>query len=317
MLRHQRQFSRLLEEDLHLDANEAGFVFPQLEAVQAEAVRKEYAKTVARSLVPTDHSVPSWAESWAYYEVDERGGGGPTIITHMTDELPEAAVNLTKVTAGIHTIGKGYSYSLDEVQAAVRGFNLPVEKAGACRRAMERDLDEIAAVGHDSAGLEGFITHSLIPNTTGMNGDWANATAAEILEDIYTVVTTVRLSTKGNHVATDLAVPLSSMVIIETRPVDTTNQRKIVDVVRDTFPGLTITPWTKLEDANGAAGGSGTGPLIMAFEKSLENFKLVVPMEYTEEPPEKRNLGFRVPARIKTGGVAAIRPLAANRADIA
>jgi hypothetical protein len=297
------------------DAGETAAMARQLEYVKAETYEVKYLNLQARELIPVDGSVPSGAQSFVWYSWDWVGMA--KIIANYADDLPKVQILGKEHIQGIKSLGDSYDYSIQDIRAAaMAGVNLDANKAKACRRAMENKIEQLAAKGDSAAGLPGLLNNANVPvlTATELVGDWANpaTTSAQILADLHLIANYINTVTKGTHSATTLVLPTTRYNIVATRAYSDMLPDTILQVFLRSNPFVReVRQWHFLDTADSA----GTGPRVLAYEKSPEILQLVIPQEFEQFPPQAKNLAFDVPCHARIGGVVIRYPLAMVYAD--
>lgn len=310
----------LNQMNIRLDAKATSALALELEDVRAQTYDIKYPTLKARSLVPVDTSVDPGAESVAYKQWDDYGMA--EIITNYADDLTMVDTLAEKFTSPIHSLGKGYQYSVQDLRrAAMNGSSLDQRRARAARRAIERSIDTIAAVGSAKGKLRGLINH---PNVTvltaandGTSTRWVGGRATPktsllIQKDMHTAITQIWTATKQIHEANTIALATTEYGHISQTPVGTDNQTTILRSFLQNNPHVDMVDfWYKLDTADAA----GTGPRMVTYQRDPEVMELVIPQEFEQFPPQARNLAFLVPCHARIGGVLLYYPLAVAYMD--
>lgn len=300
--------------ELRKDAKYTGALDLALEHLRAATYDIKYPTLKARSFIPVDGSVDPGAETYAYHQWDAVGIG--EIISNYSNDLSLVDAMAEKFTAPVHSIGKAFQYSIQDLRrAAMSGNQLDQKRASAARRAIELKIDDIAAVGDAKSKLKGFINNEnisvLTATTDGTATTWVrsgvNKAAAYVQADMADCVTEIENTTKGVHSPNTIALPVEEFAYIKQAPVDSTNQTSILKNFLANNPSITmIDSWYKLALADAA----GTGPRMVVYQKDPEVLELVIPQEFEQFPPQARSLSFVVPCHARCGGVAVYYPLA-------
>lgn len=299
---------------LRLDDKYTAALDQQLEFVKTQTYDILYPELKARRLLPQDTSVDPGAETISYQQWDEYGMA--EIISNYADDLPMVETLTEKFTQVVQSIGKGYQYSIQDLRrAAMSGNQLDLRRARAARRAVERKVDDIAATGDAKGKLKGFLNHPNVSVLTAANDGtstrWVQGratpkTAALIQADMHNVVNTVRSVSKEVHTANTLLLPSYEFGYLSQTPVGSDNQATVLRSFLANNPFISnIESWYKLDTADAA----GTGPRMVAYDRSPEVLELVIPQEFEQLPPQARNLAFVVPCHARVGGVVVYYPL--------
>lgn len=310
---HEEQLIQILmaQAGIRMDAGETAHLLRQLEFVKAQTFDILHAQLKARQFIPVSNEAPPGAESITYRQWDEFSMA--KIIANYADDLPLVDVAVKEFTVPVKSLGKAYQWSIQDLRrASLAGSQLDVRRARAARMAIERAIDEIAAFGRADAGLPGFLNHANVPLVAPVTGTWATATAAQILEDLNTLVQSIVETTLEVHVPDTLLLSTASFGIIAQRPVSTTTQTTILQSFLTNNPYIrNVDQWTRLNSANAA----GTGPRAVAYVRDPMVLQLEIPQEFEQFPPQSRNLSFVVPCHARIGGVQMHYPLAVAYMD--
>lgn len=117
---------------LHNDANLIGFFEKQLEQVLANTYNVLYPALKGTQLVPVDTSVPTGADSFAFFSYDQVGM--TKVIADYSDDLPDVDITGEKEVRKIKSLGNKFSYSIQEIRASqFAGVPLEQRRANASR----------------------------------------------------------------------------------------------------------------------------------------------------------------------------------------
>lgn len=301
----------------HVDANETAAFSRQLEYVKTQTFDVKYLDHKARSLIPVDGSIPNGAESFVWRAWDWHGMAA--IISNFADDLPKVDVMAAEVVQGIKSLGASYGYSVQDLRAAqMAGVQLETKRATAARRAIENQIENIAAMGNSAAGLPGFLNNANVPLLTAsgsdINGDWANplTTSQEILDDLNTIANSVVETTKHTHIPDTMVLPTSRYSKIATKPYSANDTRSVLRVFLENSPYVrNVDQWYYLDTADAAL----TGPRVVCYERSPEVLELVIPQEFEQFPPQARGLSFEINCHARIAGVSVRYPMAIVYAD--
>ena len=297
-----------------IDQNAALFMTRELEALEAEIYRFKERELVYRALIPVSNRDNPGAEAITYRMYGRVGMA--KVITDYAQDLPRADVYGTSVTQSVRSLGLSVGYNHQEIRAAMMaGVSLETEKSAAQRRGIREKEHQIAFHGDPTTGIAGFLDNPNIPTLAAPNGgggtpDWASKTAAEIMTDIRSMVSTIKNQSKGVHKPDTLLLPSTQYDIIAATPRSDLSDTTILDHILNnpkSFGLSTIEPlYTELTSA--FTGGTEDG--AVCYEKSRENFELRIPMELQTYPMQERGLELIVPGESRIGGVVVRYPLA-------
>ena len=285
------------------------FTARQLEVVRNKIYEEKLPQMNGLSLVPISSEAPEWAETIT--EKTYSSAGMAKIIANYADDLPRADVAAQERAVKVKSIGASYGYNLQELQAAVANrTDLPRVKGRAARRAVEIKMNQIALLGDEEYGLNGFINHPNLGETS-ITGSWKTQSAEKILEDLDNLYNTVVLQSKGVHQPTHLIVALSDYQTLGSKYLNNSSKTSVLEFFQKKYPNLTIQGIWELEKA-----GSGGKNLAICYEKSVDNLNLEVPKDFQQLPAQERNLELVVNCIARVGGVFLRYPLSATKAEV-
>lgn len=285
------------------------FTARQLEVVRNRTYEEKLPAMNGLSLVPMSSEAPEWAETIVERTFDTVGMA--KVIANYADDLPRADVAMTERAIKVKNIGASYGYNLQELKAAAANqTDLPASKARAARRAVEIKMNEIALLGDKEFGLNGFINHPNLGETT-ITGGWKAAKADAVLADLDNLHDTVILQSKGTHQPTHLLLALSDYQTLSSKYMDTADKVDVLTFFKRKHPNLVIQGLWELEKA-----GSGNKNLAICYEKNADNLSLETPQDFTQLPAQERNLELVVNCIARIGGVFLRYPLSATKAEV-
>lgn len=297
-----------------MDSASTFAVAKELEAIEADVLRTEYAPIRAAEILPFNTNYPAGATHITYRQVEDFGES--KIVHHAANDLTQVNVGRTEVTQKIVEFGNEYSYSLSELEAAaLMGTSLTDERLRASKDSIDRKHDKLAALGDDeSDAFKGFVNHGDVELVSAVNGSWeASATTlAQILEDIAAMTGKILKDTLDNHRPDSMALPPSIYAALADKRSSGTD-KSVLDLLRESHEFIdNIHAWHFLEDAN----AGGNGPRVVCYKKDPQVAEYRSVMAFKQEAPQARNLALVVPARGKSGGVALKRPMAVKYMDV-
>lgn len=301
------------------DAGEAALVAKALEYVFAEVYLFEYPELLALQLMDLDSSVPAGAETFSYF-MWQRVGTAKFISNYATD-FPASDAFLVRTNSPVAGVGNSYQYTIQDLRAAAAvqyGTGMPLDsiRAQAARDAHMQFIDQVAAFGDSVRGLPGFANNANVP-AVSINGAWTTTLAtvsdtnnALIVQDLTKLSMQPEQATIGLHKANTIVFPLSVKPRLmsftstyDRRPLLTTWLANQEDIKNVYF-------WNKLDAANsGAALNTGTARVI-AYKRDKRIVRLVVPLPFTQHPPQQFGLAFKVICESRIGGSMIVYPLA-------
>lgn len=294
------------------DAHETAVLTRQLDYVQAEVYRVEYADLKAEQFIPVASDVPVGAKTW-YYRVWDRVGVAK-IINDYANDFEMVNVFCREVPQGVVDLGLGYQYSIRDLESAAYG-NIPLdsELGLAVREGIEKGFDDIAAMGDASVGLPGFLNHENVPIVTLPNGDWEDSgtTSEEILEDMRYLASRPFVNTSEKHSADTMLLDTESFELVAGRAVGADLKETILSVFLKTNPHIkNVDTWTKLNTAS-ASGGRR----IMVYKRDPRVVQLQIPQRFRQLPMKEVGAMYITECLGRIGGTSWRHPMAAAYAD--
>ena len=292
----------------NLDAAESMFFARQLEHIKSTMYDVTYPELKARQFIPVDSSAGDGANLITYRQRDVAGRA--KVIADYADDAPRVNMSAKEFSQRVYDIGVSFGYSLREIRSAARlGTDLDSESLNNAREAAERELDEIAATGHASADLKGFVTHPLVSDASvanpGSGTTWAVKTSDQILTDLNEPVSTIRSATKGQESPTTILVPEEQYTLIAQKRMTDLNVT-VLDFFLSSNPFITeVLPWYRLDGA-----GESSADRMIVYKRSPDVLSLEIPREFEVLDSQQRNFEIVTNAWMATGGVIVYKPKA-------
>lgn len=300
-----------MENYFHMDAAESAFFNRQLEFIYTQTYDIKFAELKARRFIPQSNQANPGATSVTYRQFDEVGRA--RVGSHHSKMPPRVDVNGVEFNRPVREVEASYGWTVKEIKsAAMAGNNLNARRASACRRAIERELDEIAAIG---SPLNGIATGALNEASTTIDpsaGSWTAPAAADtIILEVSTMWQGIINDTLEVETADTLLLPGREWAHIATTPRSTTSDTTILDFIRKSFPDLlTIEPWHRLTTA-----GVGSVRRAMMYRRSSDVLVNEVPNDFEQLPVQAYGMSYVVNCMASTAGVAVYYPLAMRYLD--
>ncbi len=301
------------EDGSRADADDTQFLARQLEFVHNQTYDVKFPELRAREFIPVNNSVDPAADTVTYRQWEMFGAAA--VISNYADDSPRVDTLVREYTGRVVSLGDSYGFSvMDLRKSAKTGAQLETRKVNSARRAMEQTFDEIAAFGDAAHQLQGFLNQPNVPLVVLPNGNWASATALEIIEDMNFMVTGVRTLTKTVHTPDTFLLSTGLFDLVATTPVDPANGSNIsiLNLFLTNNPYIRdVDQWYRLDTAD----VDGTGPRVMTYGRMPDNMQQIIPQEFEQFPPQARNMEFVINCHARHGGVEWHYPLSAAYAD--
>jgi len=282
-----------------LDSAGQAFFARQLEHVKSKSYDVVRQDLMARNYIPVSNEAPEGTSSITYRTYDMVGAA--VIINSYADDLPRADVFGKETIIPARGIGSSFGYSRDEIlQSKMTGLPLDQRRANAVAEAFETKVDDIAWNGSAVDGLIGFLNHPNIPEIANTIGTWIGAAPDDIIEEVNTVMGTVRSTTRMKEQPQTLLVPVLVYNYISGTPRASNSDTTILQFILQNVVGLSeVAPINELTvDA-------------MLYDKNPDKLQMEMVKELEFLPAQERGLELIVPAWGKTAGTNVYYPLSA------
>ena len=301
-----------------LDAQAAlGFVVSQTTYIERQVNEIVYPDIQYPQLIPVDTSAPEWIKTVTYYSSDKVGKAD--WINGNADDIPLASTERSKFETNVHMAGIGYGYGLEEIsQAQMLGINLTADDAIAARRAYEEMVDRVALLGDSSKGFSGLFAYPGVTAGSAVTGNWATATADQILADVNTALTLQAQGTLFTSFSNSLLMPYSKFLLVATRKVNENGLESILTYLQknNVYTATTGQP-LMIRGLNGldTAGAGGTARMI-SYRRDPSVLKMHIPMPHRFLPVYQAGpIRWEVPGIFRLGGVDIRRPAEVRYTD--
>ena len=295
----------------HLDAAESAFFTRQLEFVYSRTYDIKFAELLSRRFIPTSNEANAGATSVTYQQFTEVGRA--RIGSDNSKKPPRVDINGVEFNRPVRTVEASYGWTVMEIKsAAMANRDLNPRRAAACRRAIERELDEIAAIGAPLVGIATGALNEAASTVDASAGSWtAPATPDTIIGEVGGMMEGIVDDTLGRERPDTLLMPDREWAHLATTPRSATSDTTILSFIRNAFPGLTaIEPWHRLTTA-----GAGSVRRAMMYARSPDILQQEIPNEFEQLPVQPDGMQYVVNAMASTAGTAVYYPLAIRYLD--
>lgn len=307
-----------------LDANEVAFFRDQLRVVDKTVYEFKTPGNLSRSLIPLITDVAEDANAYTYRMV--KRWGRAKFGASLGDDAPRIEFAAAERSQVIHNVTDSYGYNLLEIRRAARiGSSLDADRARAARMQIEDTIDAVLANGDAATETRGLLNQStsnfvaLYTLADGATGSktWASKTAKEILKDVQGMATQLiaNLKQHGNNTLSrfTLVVPTEQHALL-LQPIGSNSDKTLLKFIMENDPRIAeIVAWHRCDGAGAAAGG--TGDRICMYAKDSTVLGSLVPMEFSPQSPQQKNLEFVINCLARCGGVVVRYPVAMLYAD--
>lgn len=281
----------------------------QLTVLEPEVMKKDYPGKSGRLLLPVDNSGGPGAAFKKYRLMDRLGVA--KAINEAGDDLPLVSLTGQEFTNKAQDYGIGASWTQRQIDEAIFSkTSLESDLLEAARDGYEDKVDELIWTGDSAHGVQGLMDHPNIPiytpGTSAGAGDdtWPNKTAEEMIADVRTLLSGIKVNTKNLYSANLVWVSPERLDLLATTYISG-GSKTAMDVLKGAFPGIVFDSSYRLTTAS-AAGAQRM--LAMFQDKKVAH--AWEPQPFTVYGPQQKNFKFIVPCKGAFGGVIVKRPLA-------
>lgn len=295
---------------MNFDAQAAlGFVISQTSHIEQEVNRTVYPDIQYPSLIPVDTSAHPFAKTVTYFSSDKFGKA--EWINANADDVPNATTDMAKHETSVYSAGIGYSYGWEEINhAQMLGYNLTSEGAMAARRAYEEMVDRVALQGDTVKNFTGLFNNATVPQAAATTGDWATATADQILVDVNNALQLVHTNTVTSVMADTLLLPWTKYNLIASKRIPDTSLTVLSFLqMHNIYTANTGNPLLIRGVRDLDTAGISANARMVAYRRDPQVLKLHIPMPHRFLPVHQAGpLRFEVPGVFRLGGLDIRRP---------
>lgn len=308
-----------MTQETKLDAADSIFLARELESIKARVWERKRPPFGAFMLFPQNYDVDPGAETIVWRQTDQVGVA--RIVANSADDLPRVDVLDQENFSHVRSIGVSYAFTNQEIRAAnLANKPLTARRAESARRAVDQKMNQIAFNGSKKDNLKGIFetvnANIVVAGTAAASPNgiaWSAAsgkTADEILDDMFSMVDTPNEATNGVEKPDTMVLPIAAFNYISATPRSTQSDTTILEFFRRVRPGVAVMSMTEFDSVAVPPSGAGTAASVgMAFVRSDEHVTMEIPMGFTQNPPQPRNLESVVPCEARFGGVIVHLPL--------
>ena len=294
------------DADMVINNADSGIAFyiSQLAVLDPKIYDVKYRNIIFPEVVPVDTSMPEWIDNVNYISYDAVTMG--KFIAANGKDLPQSDIDANISSVPVGYAGNSYGYTLEELRKSQQmRLPLDVTKARVAYRGAQEHMQRVAWFGDSARGMTGMFNNPNIPldNSTV---NWATATGQEMVNDMNSLLIKVWSTSANVHVPDTLLLPSDKYAIASSKRMDTGTDTTVMEffkrnnLFRDiTGQEIEVRPILELQTANTA----GTGPRMMAYEKTPDNLVMYNPIPWRPLAPQPNGLRIEVSAEYKISGV--------------
>lgn len=296
---------------VRLDAADTIFFERELQQLLAGSFDPKYAQSKGRSFVGTGEMINEAVNTVRRESYDFKGT--PKRIANPADDLPQAQVSGSEEFATMFSYGLAFSYSDQEIKAGRLAGKLPDQmRQRAVRRRLAMQVDEHIAIGDSDIGNLGLLNQTAGHDVTAdLNGAWlTTATASEIEEDLYLIADKIANATSDVESTKRIIFPTLLMRKLTSMRSSVASDLTLMESFKRNRSSLDIQEWERSNLA-----GASSKHRIVAYDPAVENIRLLMSVEFAQEPPQRKNFAQLVNCYMRNGGVLLTYPKTLCYAD--
>lgn len=281
------------------------YLVGQLSHIESRMYAVQYKHITYPDVVPVSNEAGEAATSITYFFMDGRTVA-KFVGTNSLD-VPIAEIGTDKVTISVELGAIGYQYSDEELRQAVfLAKPLPQLKANMARRGYEELAQRVCMVGDVTHNLPGFINNTNVTDSLvvdpGGGTEWVNKTPRQKLFDVNDLMGGIFVDTLQVERPDTLALPTAQWNNIAGEPRSDNSDLTTLKWLVANSPYLKseadVISLTEL-----AGEGAGGTDRMIAYTKHIDKLVFHIPMPFKPTEPQRKGLGFEVPAAFKLSGV--------------
>lgn len=296
---------------LHLDAAESAFFDRQLDYIKNKTFDIKFPMFKSRTFIPTSGEVNPGATTVTYRQYTEVGQA--RIGSDASRHPPRVDIYGEEFTRPVRPVEASYGWHQKEIKsAAMAGLGLNPRRAAACRKAIERMLDEVAAIGAPNYGIATGALNDANPTVDPSAANWDTPADPDvIIAEIAGMWTGIVTDTNEVETADTLVLPPDQWTYIAVTPMSVDNPMTIMKYVKENLPDLTaVEPWYRL-----AGAGAGAVDRAWMYKRSPDVLQNEIVQEFEQLPPQPVGFEVVINCWAQTAGVAVYYPLAMRYLD--
>jgi hypothetical protein len=305
--------SRADAAEFRVDAVDTLIPSRNVEQILAEVLRDEFGPRYSSRYIPIGpFGVQPWADRFIQLRYTRQG----MLDYVFSADMPTGDVTGQEITHKLYTLGGKVEMSWFEQQTAnYAGVNVMGEKLMERREAAEDTKDTILISGDGPLQKSGYIAFGLInhpdvPVAAPTTGNWATATAAQIITDVQDLVVLHRQQSRRLEQPDTLLLPEAQYAILESTQVPNTNMT-IRSWLLANIAGLTTIDVLPELAGAGAAGADRA----LLYSKNDRVLRGILPMDFSFIAEEVSKMRTYIWGVMRMVGLVIKKPFAMVYAD--
>lgn len=292
------------------DASAAYFFTRELERIKSKLYETRYPQLKGRAHFPpgSEPSGPG-AETFTHRVYDMVGTA--TIVKSYSKDWPQVSVKASEFTSKIQSLGDSYSYSFQDVRAAMFANKpLTVQEAMAARKAIAEREDELIYYGDAAEGLIGVLNHPNIPIVGLPHPVNSTSTPDEIIDVFNTLINTPMSLTRGTESVNTVLMPIGVHTYIKSKRIPDINLT-ILKFLEETHKEVEFDSTPRLEGV-----GTGGTDVLLAYRRDEEHVYTEIASDFEQLPPDDNGVVTTIRCHERFGGVVIPYPLSFIKGEL-
>jgi len=283
------------------DADTAIFFEEQLKFIVPEMYEVIYPSMKWRDIFHVSSMRRPGTPSIERRAADRRGEAVWTSSQPST--LPRADISTKRITFPVKECATSFAYTERDLRVAkLAGESLERQQMEAAVDVINRHLETCVFNGAPELGLDGILTNSEITKTNVSATGTGDATAwdtklsnpDDIINDVTTIATLQKVTTKGEHSAKKLGLPIEQRELLANTPRSSTSDTTLLEWMVAKLEFLRTTD-DVVEIRQLAGSGDGGVDQFLLFDPDPRMMEVVIPMDVTPLKYRVEGLEYIVP----------------------
>lgn len=144
------------------------------------------------------------------------------------------AVDITKTANPLSLWGMELGWTIPELESSMRvGRPIDTQKYAGMNLKYQMDIDEQVYIGDPELGVTGLLNNPTVPTVNAGTGNWATATADQILADLNSMLSTAWANTGYARTPRKIGLPPQVYAMLVSRLISTAGSQSILNFLRD------------------------------------------------------------------------------------
>jgi hypothetical protein len=287
------------------DANETAVFARELEEIDKRLFEKKYPEYKGTILVPVATGISHGADEYTYRWMEELGQA--ELLTNYGDDVPMVDAGGDEETSKLVSFAAGYQYTVQDLRRSqMTGRPIDARRGEACRRVLAKKVNDVIFFGESRKGITGFANNANVEVLAPTTGNWATATATQIIDDVRKMENDIFSDSKGAEMPDTLVLAASTFPNL-SKPLGDNVDKTVLKFLKEPGNLMFIKNIEFAHELN-TADAESDGPRAICYSRDGEKLEALVPIPFTQHPVIAKSLSFVVPCEVRVGGVVVRYP---------